>query len=319
MGLADSLVSGIAGNTGNIEKAIIEVIDLRNREVREEPGVQVVAAQGGINAGGGALNAAANGANAAQGAANAAQGAANAAQGAANAAANAAAAAGNKFVDAGMLESVTTGLFNNAITAESLIRNKNTKYFNVQFNPSSLQLRGYSGGFVQKTNFNEANNKNEITYEAADTTIDMSVSLLFDSCDPMDAFLEDKMNFSPTNVGTGMVKTLMKTKGNKELSVQKKVEGFIAALRNKYTRLVTFHWADINYTGVLKNVGVNYTMFNVSGEPIRATVDMALLCAHSKAYPHSLRTWQERYFNAFGFSNESFVKTSQKMGSLLNI
>ena len=108
--------------------------------------------------------------------------------------------------------------------------------------------------------------------------------------------------------------------GQKKTSIQTEVEGFIAALRNSRTRLMTFNWGNFCYTGVLRSVGANYTMFNPNGEPVRATVDLSMVCADDEQWPNSLSVWQQRYINAFRKSgSESFVKTEQKAGSLVNL
>ncbi len=203
--------------------------------------------------------------------------------------------------------------------------NAGRKYFTVQFNPSSLQLSGHAGGLVQRLSYDKEDKDHDgkddqsASYTKGNTTIIMSVSLLFDSCDPQDAFLDDKMSLNPVNVGKGLVKAGMAATGNKEISIQTKVEGFIAALRNPRTRILTFNWGNICYSGVLRSVGVNYTMFNPNGEPIRATVDLSLVCADDDQWPNSLSVWQIRYANAFEKGSESFVKTEQKVGSLLSL
>ncbi len=203
--------------------------------------------------------------------------------------------------------------------------NAGRKYFTVQFNPSSLQLSGHAGGLVQKLSYDkEDKDKDGVTdksaqYTEGSTTIIMSVSLLFDSCDPQAAFLDDKISTNLTNVGKGIAKGIMQGTGNKKTSIQTEVEGFIAALRNPNTRLMTVNWGNICYTGVLRSVGATYTMFNPNGEPVRATVDLSMVCADNDQWPNTLKVWQLRYATAFEKGSESFVKVGQKVGSLLNL
>ena len=47
MGLMDSITGSVAQNTGNIEKAIIEILDLRERGLVEKQAVMIVGGQGG--------------------------------------------------------------------------------------------------------------------------------------------------------------------------------------------------------------------------------------------------------------------------------
>ena len=74
----------------------------------------------------------------------------------------------------------------------------------------------------------------------------------------------------------------------------------------------------MSYEGVLNRVASQYTMFNTSGEPVRAVVQLSLICADQNVNPHSLGSWQKAYNSAFGAGN-SLVNAGQKVGSLLNI
>ena len=293
MGVMDTVTGAIARNTGNIEKAVIEVIDRRRGDAGILPPVQVVGGQGGIPGAGGGANAMAKGAKALK--------------------------KFKGYADKGLLKDEMGDMEASDEMIESIVKRK-TRVFVVQFNPSTLQLSGTSGEYVQKLDFSDENKSNEASYAPSDTMINMSVSLLFDACDPFEAFQADKLNItSLSNLGTGIAKTAMSATGNKKNSIQKEVEGFVGALRNPKTRLVTFHWGNISYSGILKGVDVQYTMFSLVGEPIRATVDMNIMCAHSDMYPNSLAVWQERYKKAFGKGSESFVKTTSKFNKILNL
>ena len=293
MGIMDS----IAQNTGNIEKAVIEVIDIGNREAKEEDCVKVLGSGGMVP--------------------------------------------DTSFVNTDMLSDVLTNTLKmGGITDEYVetVGKKGRKYYQVQFNPSTLQLSGHAGGLISKIDYSagEKGNppppehepgehppedmkpKRSATYERGNTYISLTVSLLFDCCDPQDAFLDDKIALNPTSIGTGVAKGVMGAMGKKKTSIQKDVEGFIGALRNKYTRLVTFHWGDFSYSGMLQSIGANYTMFNVNGEPLRATVDISIVCADDETWPNSLAVWQKKYKSSFENGSESFVKNSKKVGNLLN-
>ena len=60
-------------------------------------------------------------------------------------------------------------------------------------------------------------------------------------------------------------------------------------------------------------------MFDSSGEPVRAVVQLSLICADEKVSPNSLGSWQDAYDTAFGGGSKSLVNAGQKLGSLLNI
>ena len=291
MGLTDvfsAAASSATQNLGNIEKAMIEVIDLRGREISYKDAVPVIGGRGipGFESsipGSGSL------------------------------------------INKGILNDYigsALGLNNESLLLEEgylkgLAEQK--RLFTVQFNPSSLRLSGHSGGMANMLDYHEGNN-NEATYGSVDTTVSLSVDLLFDSMDPQDAFAGDKTNLAPTNVAKGVANAVLSKK--KKKTVQRQVEGLIGALRNEHTRLITFHWGDFCYSGVLRNVSAEYTMFNVPGEPVRAIVSLSIMCADASLWPNSLAVWQERYKQSFSKGSESFSKTNdaeKKAGSFLNL
>ena len=303
MSLGSSLVSGLksagktVGNdalhmTGNIEKAIIEILDVRGR--KDKGPNQAVDVQGKANGG-----------------------------------------ANKAFADEGLAGDYLTeqeGKEQGGLAGE--IKGETRRLFTVQFNPNSLQLSGNAGGLIQKTDYTEnmEDKKGGVSYAVGATNISLSVSLLFDHCDAQDAFMSDKFSLAPTTVATGIAKAALTPTGLKKVSVQKEVEGFIAALRNRYTRLITFHWGEFNYSGILRNVSATYTMFNVLGEPVRANVSLNISCADGEQYPNSLTVWQERYKTAFKAhearlkglikadkGSTDYMKFNQIFGNIINL
>lgn len=288
--MAETAASQISGN---IEKAIIEIIDMRGRTPKVEPPVQV---QGGGMAAG--LAGSMSSVNFLD--------------------------VSDTFAGAAALTDSVSNLKENAgldvlNATKGLLgfaAGSTRKLFHVQFNPSELSLTGYGGGLTQKTDFSEEGNG--ISFEKADVRISLNVKLIFDKVDPQDAFMGDKLNPSLTAVGTGIAKGVLTRKGKKDNSVRMEVEGFIAALRSKYTRRITFHWGTMNYSGVLNRISSQYTMFNVLGEPIRASVSLSLVCADKDVSPNNMGVWQKYYEELFQTGNQSFVGKAQKAGNLLN-
>ncbi len=288
-GIKSALSGGgktVKENLGLIERAVIEVIDIRDRKVIQTKAIRVV---GGANSSSGGLGS-------------------------------------SSFVNQGVLKDSLTstlgeGLIKGSELTDRMIKNiadKSTRYYSVKFNPNTLSLSGHSGGLVQKMDYSEEGNQ-AINYTQGDTNIMLSVKLLFDQCDPQDAFFGDKVNPFPTSVLKGVAKAGLKAKGVKQLTLQKEVEGFIAALRNKYTRIITFHWGDINYSGTLKSVRAVYNMFNINGEPIRAEVDLSIMCADdSELSKAALQVWQQRYKNAFSKGSESFAYSANNLTSYVD-
>lgn len=255
---------GVAHAAGNIEKAVIEIVDEREKELTVEQPVSM----GGSSFGGSSL--------------------------------------GGSSLGSGSL----------SLPALSLGATK--RYFTVQFNPSDLSFSGYGGGQMAKTDYSSTEGK-KITFAPVAVRIMMNVRLIFDQVDPQDAFMSDKVNTSMTSMAQGAVKGVRIAAGKKKTSVQAEVEGFVAALRSSHTRKISFYWGAMQYCGVLSKVSAQYTMFNVQGEPIRAMVRLALVCADEDVAPGEMGIWQESYENAFQGGNQSYVKTAQKAGNLLNI
>ena len=199
------------------------------------------------------------------------------------------------------------------------------KKFQVQFNPNELTIEGHGGGRMATTAYNNPGDQSKnvssnIAMMPVPVHIKLTVKLLFDRMDPSDSFLSAKTNIAASELARSAVKNTVKAASKKtKLTIQQEVEGLIAALRSPYTRCITFNWADMSYEGVLNRVASQYTMFNTSGEPVRAVVQLSLICADQNVNPHSLGSWQKAYNSAFGAGSNSLVNAGQKVGSLLNI
>ena len=277
-----SFLDSVSQRSGNIEKAIIEIIDLRGRKVVVEPPVEV---QGGGLAGRQSSIPSLPSLKASE-----------------------------SFAGASALAD-TIGLYG-PVSPHFNVEGATRKLFYVQFNPNELSLSGYAGRPVKRMDFSKEGIAPE--YTMANPRITMNVKLIFDKTDPQDAFMGDKLNMSATSIATGGVKAVRSLTGKKDNSVQTEVEGLIAALRSTYTRRITFHWGTMNYTGILNRVSAQYTMFNVLGLPIRAYVDLSLTCADDEVSPRSMGMWQEYYEQLFDIGDQSHVKAAQKAGNWIN-
>lgn len=202
------------------------------------------------------------------------------------------------------------------------------KTFEVQFNPSDIEIEGMGGGRVATTAYNVADDKDRtssgsITYGPAPVRINFSVRLLFDKMDANESFLSAKLNIAPSEMvksAAQLVKAgVNKATGSESFSVQQEVEALMAALRSPYTRTISFYWGDMVYCGVLNRVSAQYVMFNSAGEPVRAYVQLSLICADKQVSPSSLGAWEHAYNEAFGSGDQSLVGWTQKVGSILNI
>ena len=174
------------------------------------------------------------------------------------------------------------------------------------------------------TSFNNSkpedkNGSGSINFIPVPIYISLNVKLLFDRMDPNDCFLSATTTVAPPEMGKSLIKTGLNAFGkNKKMTVQQEVEGLIAALRSPYTRCITFSWSDMSYTGILNRVSAQYTMFNSSGIPVRAVVQLSLICADESISPNSLGSWQNAYETAFDGGSKSLVSWTQRAGSLFN-
>lgn len=190
------------------------------------------------------------------------------------------------------------------------------KTFKVQFNPSELQVYA-RGAEINKTDAQRVNKvQNSIVKSHVPPTIELTVNLIFDDVHIYDAFMVDKFT-SGASVQTvknvaGFVKALL----GKDPTVRTEVEGLISALRNPYTRNVTFQWADFSFKGQLVNVGAKYTMFSVGGRPIRANVMLRL---RQELDPDKVHDWYKDMEDGLDGGKLSLAKAGQMVGNMLNL
>lgn len=149
-------------------------------------------------------------------------------------------------------QTVTTAASKNALSGGNAIKTpstaEETKKIKVQFNPASLDLSVDGGGTKTKKDITGAKtSKKKIKTEPnMPANANMSVNLIFDRTIYIDA------------------------------NVMPEVEGFLAILKNPYTRQINFHWGNLYYKGRLTSVNADYTMFQPSGIPVRANVTLRM-------------------------------------------
>lgn len=193
--------------------------------------------------------------------------------------------------------------------------NSQDKTFRVQFNPSELTMNASSTP-VNKT---DAENGRSRTLAVEDPKLYLTVNLYFDDMNTYDSFMVDKFTGGLVSVqGITNIAQMIETGTGtgKTHSVQPQVEALISALRNPYTRTISFRWADFTFIGQLNTVRANYTMFSTSGRPVRAQV---LLRIQHELDPGLLNQWYSDFNKAFGGDASNMTKIEQNVGNLLNL
>lgn len=184
--------------------------------------------------------------------------------------------------------------------------------FEVQFNPNELNFVGYGGEQMAIQNYS-GTGKNQINN--VDSHIEMTIPLIFDKVDNQDAFYSDKFTLGQTSVARGVTKlgiNAVKSAKGKDTSqsVQQEIEAFTAIIRSNDKRLIRFVWGDMAYEGILNGVNAEYTMFNVNGEPVRATMNLRVVLLDASKYNQTIRLWTKKYKDHMGFKKEKAATSS---------
>lgn len=188
----------------------------------------------------------------------------------------------------------------------------------VQYNPSSISIQANS--VVTPFQYLQQNIDNGIPAQSfRDPAVVLSVELYFDDMNPKDAFMIDKLRLSVGDAVSG-VSGLVKAAKGETYSVMPQTNGLLAALIRDKTRMVTFKWADMSFTGEMTEANASYTMFSVSGRPVRSVVKLSIT---QEVKAGDEKYWTKAFDSAFG--DETAAKTTvgksfaDRYGNLLNI
>lgn len=189
----------------------------------------------------------------------------------------------------------------------------------VQYNPNTISIQANA----KPTPFQylQQNIDSGIpTQNFRDPSVVLSVELTFDAMNPKDAFMLDKLRISAgdaVSAVSGVVKNLT---GN-GYTVQPQTNGLIAALIRDSTRSVTFKWADMSFTGELTEASATYTMFSVSGKPIRSVVHLNI--TQQVNMESDISYWDKAFDRSFGEKDNASTSGGRsfanRYGNLLNI
>ena len=192
----------------------------------------------------------------------------------------------------------------------------NAHVMQVQYNPSSLSIQGSVE--ERPRSYLQQNVDSQIpNFNICPPMVVLSVELIFDAMNPQDAFMMDKARLSAGTVISDISGGIQTAKKG-GYTVQPQTEGLVAALLRAGTRVVTFRWADMAFTGQLIEVAADYTMFSVSGKPIRSKVRMNI--AQQVESDADFLYWDRALDKVFGDEESVALKgAAQNLGNLLNL
>lgn len=189
----------------------------------------------------------------------------------------------------------------------------------VQYNPSSLSINANANpvpfSYLLKNTDNGIPNQ-----DLRPPSITLSVQLVFDDMNVKDAFMADKFRVTSVGDAISTASALAKNLSGNGYSVQPETNALVAMLMKDSTRLVTFQWADMSFTGEVCQVQARYTMFSVSGQPIRSVVDLVIVQAITSS--GDVTQWENAFDKSFADSLAACSTGKsllQKAGNLINI
>lgn len=142
----------------------------------------------------------------------------------------------------------------------------------VQYNPSTLTISANASA-IQTKSMQTFSDPSIQTQKERPPSVVLEVDLIFDEINPKDAFMADKLRMSAGDVAS-TVAAFTKGSGSGGYSVAAQISGLAGMMLDRNTRNVTFLWQDMMFMGVVSEMRNSYTMFNMSGNPIRGTVRM---------------------------------------------
>lgn len=209
------------------------------------------------------------------------------------------------------------------IGAASTITNAGefNKQFTVQFNPSTLNISGFSGGSYDVVDFSGPGKAVKNT--PLDPNIAFNVTLIFDQTDLSTSFPMDSLTVSASQLISNAIKSITVGLDTMSISVQAVTEAFIGILTNQYTKLICFQWGSLKYKGVLKSVNANYKMFDIYGRPARSEVALSLYLADKDVKQaggaNELGQWADAYNAAFSDATMYGTTIGDKVKKIQNI
>jgi hypothetical protein len=189
----------------------------------------------------------------------------------------------------------------------------------VQYNPSSIHFQANAENIVAQSLQKNVDQSIPIQ-NTRPPTVMMSVDLIFDAVNLKDSFMLEKGRLSigdAVSAGAAIAKNIF----GDGYTVQPQTNGLIGILLRESTQTVTFRWADMTFTGEVTEVSAKYTMFSVSGKPVRSVVSLSI--SQQVKNKSDTKYWDKAFDDFFGGQNIAAAVGGKSAGgavsNLLNI
>lgn len=188
--------------------------------------------------------------------------------------------------------------------------------YEVQYNPATITIRTMSGSHRQK----KPGIGGETHYEDVplNTFTELSVTLIFEAINNSDAFVSATDSISITggafSAGNSMYNKVAnaiddaspdgnedKKLGKEMYSVRRNVQGFLALMTRTGWRNLTFFYGRMSFHGMITSVTPKYKMFNKSGEPILAEVELCIRQGLDSEFDNKI--WEDSFLKCVDYQN----------------
>ena len=223
------------------------------------------------------------------------------------------AAAGAAGAAAGAAGAAATALGVGTAAASAAV--PKTYRMTVQFNPSSISF--HASTVDSPFQYLQQKSDSEIPLQGfRPPSISMSVMLIFDQVNVKDCFMMEKFKVSTQDIAQLAVNKGVNTT---VYSVQKQTNAFVGMMLSDETRTVTFQWADLCFKGEVTEVRADYTMFSISGRPVRSQVRLNLSQRLDKKTDYN--DWNKAFEACFPESSGEFggKSVTEQITNLVNI
>jgi hypothetical protein len=135
-----------------------------------------------------------------------------------------------------------------------------------------------------------------------------------------DSFMADKGDIANLGGAVTSASSAVQRGMGKVYSVRPQTNALLAATLRQTTNHVTFYWAGVAFNGIVTQAQARYTMFSVSGQPVRSVVKVVI---EQKMGGVDSIYWVQAFDKCFGDANAGGEYGGQSVGqyagNLLNL